>query len=119
MATSSVGGAGKESEGVDFKYPSWDGDWAKWQDYHQLRVELKADGMKQEHLPLLGPCLASNLTGWAFEAIVEINRTELKKENGHKYLLSFLEKTRGKEKIDLLGEALQEFFVKKDVSQRL
>ena len=117
MATSSVGGAGKESEGVDFKYPSWDGDWAKWQDY-QLRVELKADGMKQEDLPLLGPRLASNLTGRAFEAIVEINRTELKKENGHKYLLSFLEKTHGKEKIDLLGEALQEFFVKKDVYRR-
>ena len=34
-------------ESVDFKYPSWNGDWLTFSDY-ALRVELKAGGTKQD-----------------------------------------------------------------------
>jgi hypothetical protein len=101
-------------DGIDYKYPTWDGSWDRWLDYH-LRVELRADGMKQEELPFLGPRLVSNLSGRAFDAISDIDREKLRKEEGWKYLLEFLAKTRGKEKVDLLGDAFNEFFVKRDI----
>ena len=101
-------------DGIDYKYPTWDGSWDRWLDYH-LRVELRADGMKQEELPFLGPRLVSNLSGRAFDAISDIDREKLRKEEGWKYPLDFLAKTRGKEKVDLLGDAFNEFFVKRDI----
>ena len=104
-------------DGIDYKYPTWDGSWDRWLDYH-LRVELRADGMKQEELPFLGPRLASNLSARAFDAISDIDREKLRKEEGWKYLLEFLAKTRGKEKVDLLGDAFNEFFVKRDIYRK-
>ena len=86
MASSSSG-----KDGVDQKYPTWSGDWSEWQDY-VLRCELKADGLKKEDRELLGPRLASNLTGRAFDSLSEIDREKLKKEDGYKYLIQFLEK---------------------------
>ena len=109
------GSSGKE--GTDHKYPTWSGDWSDWQDY-VLRCELKADGLKKEDRELLGPRLASNLTGRAFDALSEIDRDKLRKEDGYKYLIQVLEKTRGKEKIDLLGDSFTEFFVKKDTYRK-
>ena len=100
-------------ESIDHKLPSWNGDWTRWTDY-QFRVGLKADGTKEEDLLLLAPRLAANLTGRAFDAIAEIDRSKLKQKEGFKYLLEYLEKSRGKEKVDILGDAFQEFFVKRD-----
>ena len=97
---------------MDFKYPTWDGDWNKWTDY-QLRVELRADGLKEDDQKLLGPRLASNLTGKAFDSLAEIDREKLRQPDGWQYFLRFLEKTRGREKVDLLGDAFNEFFVRK------
>ena len=67
---------------------------------------------------MLGPRLASNLTGRAFDAIAEIDRSQLKKPEGWKYLLQFLEKTRGEEKVDLLGDTFQDFFIKKETYRK-
>ena len=75
---------------------------------------LKADGTKEEDLLLLTPRLAANLTGRAFDAIAEIDRSKLKHKEGFMYLLEYREKSRGKEKVDILGDAFQEFFVKRD-----
>ena len=81
----------KEYEGlVDPKLPWWGGDWVTYQDY-VLRVELKADATKEEELPQLGPRLATNLVGRAFETLGELDRTALKKADGWKYLLKHLE----------------------------
>ena len=102
---------------MDFKYPTWDGDWNKWTDY-QLRVELRADGLKEEDQKLLGPRLASNLTGKAFDSLAEIDREKLRQPDGWQYFLKFLEKTRGREKVDLLGDAFNEFFVRKEVYRK-
>ena len=107
----------RETEAIDHKIPSWNGDWTTFSDY-QLRVELRADSTKKEDLPLLGPRLAGNLVGRAFDTLVDINREELKKEQGWRYLLTFLEGKRGKEKIDLLGDLFTEFFVKKETHRR-
>ena len=97
------------NSGSNPKYPTWD----RWLDYH-LRVELRADGMKQEELPFLGPRLASNLSGRAFDAISDIEREKLRKEEGWKYLLDFF----AKEKVDLLGDAFNEFFVKRSIYRK-
>ena len=112
-----TGNTGKSDDGIDFKYPSWDGDWNKWTDY-QLRVELRADSLREDELPFLGPRLASNLVGRAFDAIAEVDRSQLKKANGWSYLLKFLEKTRGRERIDLLGDAFNEFLLKREVYRK-
>lgn len=106
-----------QEDHVDNKYPSWNGCWTRWQDY-QLRVELKAAGTKEDELQYLGPRLASNLTGKAFESIAEINKKELQKPEGWKYLIAFLERSRGREKVDLLGDAFNEFFVRRDVYRK-
>ena len=101
----------KEVDGIDYKLPWWNGDWLTFSDY-QLRCELRADATKKDELGLLGPRLAGNLVGKAFDSLVEINREELKKETGWRYLLDFLEKRRGKEKADLLGDTFTEFFLR-------
>ena len=77
-------------------------------------MELRADGMKQEELPFLGPRLASNLSGRAFDAISDIEREKLRKEEGWKYLFDFF----AKEKVDLLGDAFNEFFVKRTIYRK-
>lgn len=115
MASSSSNG-GKDDM-IDFKYPTWDGSWDKWQEY-QLRVELRADGMKEAERNLLGPRLAANLSLRAFDSIAEIDREQLRKSDGWQYLLKYLATTRGKEKVDLLGDAFQEFFVKKEIYRK-
>ena len=77
--------------------------------------------MKQEELPFLGPRLASNLSGRAFDAISDVDRENCaKKRDGNtwKYLLEFLAKTRGKEKVGVLGGAFNEFFVKRDIYRK-
>ena len=82
---------------VDPKFPSWNGDWTSFTDY-TLRVELRADSTKEEDLPHLGPRLANNLTGRAFDSLGDADRSELRKKEGWQYLLRHLEKTRGKTK---------------------
>lgn len=107
----------KDHDHIDHKVPTWNGDWLNFSDYC-LRVELRADSTKKEDQHLLGPRLAGNLFGRAFDSIAEINREELRKETGWRYLLNYLEAKRGKEKIDLLGDLFTEFFVKKDSHRR-
>ena len=108
----------KEYEGmIDNKYPWWDGNWLTYEEY-KTRVELRADACKKEDLPFLGPRLATNLIGRAFDTLGEISRDELKKENGWNYLLNFLEKTRGRTKVDVLGDTFTEFFLKKDAYRK-
>ena len=109
--------SGKDQDPIDWKYPYWDGDWLTFQDY-ALRVELKADATKPEELEQLGPRLAGNLVGKAFESIVDISRPDLKTKTGWKFLLQHLEKKRGKEKVDILGDSFTDFFIRKDAQRR-
>ncbi len=108
---------GKELDGIDNKIPWWDGEWSTFSDY-TLRVELRADATKKDELGMLGPRLAGNLIGKAFDSLVDVNREELRKETGWRYLLDFLETKRGKEKIDLLGDLFSEFFLRKESHRR-
>ena len=108
----------KEYEGiVDSKFPWWDGNWSSYEDY-KTRVELRADACKEDDLPFLGPRLASNLVGKAFDTLGEIKRDQLKKPQGWHYLLTFLEDQRGRAKVDILGDTFTEFFLRKDACRR-
>ena len=79
---------------------------------------MRADATKKDELGMLGPRLAGNLIGKAFDSLVDVNREELRKETGWRYLLDFLETKRGKEKIDLLGDLFNEFFLRKESHRR-
>lgn len=106
-----------KDEQIDAKFPWWDGNWLTYEDY-KTRVELRADACKKDDLPYLGPRLAANLTGRAFDTLGDIQRAELKKEDGWSYLLKFLEGKRGRAKVDLLGDMFNEFFLKKEAYRR-
>lgn len=67
------------NEEVNPKLPSWNGDWRAFESF-ELRVGLEVDSTKDEDLPLLGPRLAKNLTGKAFEWVETLDRTKLKKK---------------------------------------
>ena len=95
--------------GLNYKLPTWNGDWKTFADY-KLAVEFEADGCKPDDLPYLAPRLVRNLTGRAWEACVEVDREKLKKEKGYEYLLEYLRTKRGKEQVDLLGDALEKYF---------
>ena len=109
--------AGDSTEGVNPKLPSWGGDWTLFRTYEQ-RVGLEVDSTKKDEQPLLGPRLAKNLYGKAWEMIEDIDREKLKSETGAKYLVSFLRKQRGRDKVDLLGDAMKDLLMKQDVVRR-
>lgn len=106
-----------KDEQIDAKFPWWDGNWLTYEDY-KTRVELRADACKKEDLQYLGPRLAANLTGRAFDTLGDIQRAELRKEDGWSYLLKFLEGKRGRAKVDLLGDMFNEFFLKREAYRR-
>lgn len=105
------------SSETDPKLPTWDGQWGSFTDY-VTRVELKADGTKEDELGLLGPRLASNLTNRAFDWLGEVDRAKLKEKDGYKYLLTFLESKRGQSKLDILGDVFAEFFLRKEAHRK-
>ena len=107
MAASSV--QTTENGGINFKLPTWDGQWKSFQDY-RLAVELEADGCKEDDLKYLAPRLVRNLTGRAWETCTEIDRAKLKTDEGYVYLLKFLKEKRGKQDVDVLGDALGRYF---------
>jgi len=104
-------------QGIDTKLPSWDGEYGTFLDYRH-RAYLMADGTKEEELPLLAPRLARNLTGRAWEVVPELDRSKLKARDGVDYLIGRLEELRGKERVDLLGDALSDFFTRPEVRRR-
>ena len=95
MATSNL--ASQELH-INHKLPTWN--------VYRLQVELETDGTATDDLAKLGPRLVRNLTHKAWECCSEIDREKLKKADGVEYLLSYLESKRGKQKVDLLGDAL-------------
>ena len=103
--------------GVNPKLPTWDGDWRTFTDY-QLACQLESDGLREEDRPTLAPRLARNLTAKAWEACLDIDRSELRKEKGLDYLLEFLKRKRGKQQVDMLGEALGRFFQSNEATRR-
>ena len=99
-------GGWHQSEAPHF---TWNGEWRTYSDY-RLAVELEADGSKEEELQYLGPRLVRNLSVRAWESCIEIDREKLKTKAGFEYLLQFLREKRGKQQVDLLGDALGKYF---------
>ena len=105
MATNS----GNQQAGINPKLLTWNGEWRTYSNY-RLAVELEADGSKEEELQYLGPRLVRNLSGRAWGSCIEIDRKKLKTKAGFEYLLQFLREKRGKQQVDLLGDALGKCF---------
>ena len=103
--------------GVNPKLPTWDGDWRTFMDY-RLACYLEYDGLKKDEQVTLAPRLTRNLTGKAWEACSSIDREKLRQEGGLDYLLSFLKEKRGKQQVDILGEAFEKYFQSSDVLRR-
>ena len=100
--------------GINPKLPTWDGDWKIFSDY-KLAAQLERDGMKDDDKPTLAPRLTRNFTGKAWEAWADIDREKLKKADGLDYLLKFLKEKRGKQHVDILGEAFEKYCQSNDV----
>ena len=100
--------------GVNPKLPTWDGNWKTFTDY-RLACQLELDGLKKDDQETLAPRLARNLTGKAWEACLDIDRAKLKETTGLDYLLDFLKQKRGKQQVDILGEAFEKYFQSGDV----
>ena len=105
------------TDDVNPRLPTWSGDWTQFRAYEQ-RVSLEVDATKSDEKKLLGPRLAKNLAGKAWEMIEDINREELRKETGAQYLITYLQQQRGRDKVDLLGDAMRDLLMKQDVVRR-
>ena len=99
------------------KLPSWDGDWRTFDDY-KLACQLEFDGLKEEDQVTLAPKLTRNLVGKAWEACTEIDREKLRKKDGLDYLFGYLKQKRGKQQVDILGEAFEKYFQSPEVVRR-
>ena len=102
---------------VNPKLPTWDGSWKTFSDY-RFACQLEFDGCKDDDKALLAPRLVRNLTGRAWECSLEVEREELCKSTGVEYLLKFLRDRRGKEHVDLLGDAFHQYFQTGDAVRR-
>lgn len=102
---------------VNPKLPTWNGDWKTFSDF-RFACLLELDGCKEEDRCLLAPRLVRNLTDRAWECALDINREDLRKATGVEYLSKYLKERRGKEEVDLLGDALQQYFQSQEVYRR-
>ena len=102
------------SDDVNPRLPTWNGDWTVFKNF-ETRVGLEIDGTKSDEKALLGPRIAKNLTGKAWEMIEDIDRAKLKEENGATFLLNHLKQQRGRDKVDLLGDAMRDLLQKPEV----
>ena len=106
-----------QNEDVNVRLPTWAGDWLGFQNY-ELRVSLEIDSTKEDDLTMLGPRLAKNLTGKAWEMVAEVDRERLKAKDGAEYLMRYLRTQRGRDHVDLMGDALHDMFSKADVVRK-
>ena len=76
------------------------------------RVRLPYKRTEARKRKLLGPELVSRLKGKAWEVSVEVDRDQLRKSTGPRYLLRFLEERLLKSPINDLGLRLEDKFAK-------
>lgn len=85
---------------------------------YEMKVGLEIDATKKEELKLLGPRLAKNLVKKGWELVEDVDREKLRGDKGAEYLLEHLKSHRGRDKVDLMGDALKDLFQKADVIRR-
>jgi hypothetical protein len=98
------------------RLPSWSGDWATFKAF-ETRVSLEIDGTKKEDRSLLGPRIAKNLSAKAWEMLETVDREALRADDGADYLVKLLKDQRGKDKVDLLGDAMRDLLHKADAQR--
>ena len=76
---------------VGGKIPRWNGESEEWEEY-RWRVKLFVESTKREHRYLVGPRLASQLTGAARTSIEGKRPNWLNTDNGAEKLLRHLHK---------------------------
>lgn len=90
---------------------TWDGDPSSWADYTR-KVRLQWEKTPKHKRYLLGPELASRLTGRAWSVTPSLNHQELGKKNGTKYLLSFLRDRLCRTAVPDAGARLEDLLIR-------
>ena len=90
---------------------TWDGDPSSWADYSR-KVRLQWEKTEKHKRKLLGPELASRLSGRAWAVVPSLDHKLLQKKNGTKYLLRFLRDRLCRTAVPDAGAKLEELFIK-------
>ncbi|CAL1136371.1 unnamed protein product, partial [Cladocopium goreaui] len=90
---------------------TWDGEPSTWADYSR-KVRLQWEKTEKWKRKLLGPELASRLSGRAWAVVPSLDHRLLQKKNGTKYLLQFLRDRLCRTAVPDAGAKLEELFIK-------
>ena len=90
---------------------TWDGDPVTWGDYAR-KVRLQWEMTASHKRRLLGPELASKLTGRAWSITPSLDHAKLTKRNGTKYLLRFLQERLCRTAIPDAGARLEDLLIR-------
>ena len=90
---------------------TWDGEPSTWADYSR-KVRLQWEKTEKWKRKLLGPELASRLSGRAWAVVPSLDHRLLQKKNGTKYLLRFLRDRLCRTAVPDAGAKLEELFIK-------
>ena len=90
---------------------TWDGDPSSWADYTR-KVRLQWEKTPKHKRYLLGPELASRLTGRAWSVTPSLNHQELGKKNGTKYLPRFLRDRLCRTAVPDAGARLEDLLIR-------
>ena len=96
----------------DFKeVASWNGEPTGWNDYAR-QVRLCWEKTPKHKRKLLGPELASKLTGRAWAVTPSLDHSKLGKRNGTKYLLKYLQERLCRTAIPDAGARLEDLLIR-------
>ena len=90
---------------------SWNGEPAGWNDYAR-QVRLCWEKTPKHKRKLLGPELASKLTGRAWAVTPSLDHSKLGKRNGTKYLLKYLQERLCRTAVPDAGARLEDLLIR-------
>ena len=90
---------------------TWDGEPSTWGDYAR-KVRFQWEKTPRHKRSLLGPDLASRLTGRAWAVTPSLDHARLNKRNGAKYLLRYLQERLCRTAVPDAGARLEDLLIR-------
>ena len=90
---------------------TWDGEPSTWGDYAR-KVRFQWEKTPRHKRSLLGPDLASRLTGRAWAVTPSLDHSLLRKRNGAKYLLRYLQERLCRTAVPDAGSRLEDLLIR-------